>query len=112
MPPSPSLDRARGAANGHRVLESLYERPIISVVEAQAMLGVTYQAANVTVSRLEEAGILREITGQARHRRYRYEPYVALFQDDTETTVTSHTPGAGKEPRAGSGASTPHAGDN
>jgi Fic family protein len=73
----------RAAGNGHRVLESLYERPIIAVADVQALLGVTYPAANNLVARLEQAGILVEITGQARHRRFRYEPYVELFREGT-----------------------------
>jgi hypothetical protein len=32
--------------------------------------------------RLATLGILHEITGHARHRRFRYEPYVRLFDDD------------------------------
>jgi hypothetical protein len=31
---------------------------------------------------MTELGILREITGHARNRRFRYEPYVRLFTDD------------------------------
>ncbi len=34
----------RAAGNGHRVLEELYERPIISVKDAQARIGTTYPA--------------------------------------------------------------------
>ncbi|MEZ4379525.1 MAG: Fic family protein [Gemmatimonadales bacterium] len=71
----------RAAGSGHRVLESLYERPIISVHDVEALLGVTYPAANNLVSRCERAGILVEITGNRRNRRFRYEPYVALFRE-------------------------------
>ncbi len=72
----------RAAAGGHRVLEHLYDRPIVSVREVQAITGTTYAAANQLVHRLVELGILREITGFSRNRRFRYEPYVALFADD------------------------------
>jgi Fic family protein len=74
----------RAAGNGHRVLESLYTRPIIAVHDVRQLTGTTYVAANTLVSRLVELGILNEITGQARHRRFRYDPYVALFSDATE----------------------------
>ena len=74
----------RGAASGHRVLESLFDRPIISVHEAQALTGTGYAAANEMVARLTGLGILQEITGNARNRRFRYEPYVRLFTDDVE----------------------------
>lgn len=73
----------RGAANGHRVLESLFDRPIVSVNDVRAMTKTTYPAANTLVARLEKLGILSEITGRARHRRFRYEPYVRLFSEGT-----------------------------
>ena len=71
----------RVAGNGLKVLERLFQRPIISVKEVQEMIGTTYPAANDLVSRLEALGILREITGWARNRRYRYDRYVQLFTD-------------------------------
>lgn len=71
----------RGAGNGHKVLESLFDRPIVSVNQVQALTGTTYPAANVLVSRLAALGILAEITGNARNRRFRYDPYVRLFAE-------------------------------
>lgn len=73
----------RAAANGHRVLERLYEQPILSVKDVQALLGTTFAGANQIVQRLETLGVLNEITGQARHRRFRYEAYVRLFAEGT-----------------------------
>lgn len=77
-----TAELGRAAGNGHRVLESLYRRPIVSVTEVQTLLGTTYAGANQIVARLERLGVLREITGHARHRRFRYEAYVRLFTDD------------------------------
>lgn len=71
----------RGAGNGHRVLESLFERPIISVADAQAQLGLTFAGANNVIASLARIGILHEITGQARYRRFRYDAYVQLFSE-------------------------------
>jgi len=71
----------RAAGNGHRILEHLYEHPIVSSNQVQALLGTTFAGANQIVHRLVATGILQEITGQARHRRFRYEPYVRLFDD-------------------------------
>lgn len=71
----------RAAGNGHRVLQHLYVRPILSAKEVQDLLGTTFAGANQIVKRLAELGILVEITGHARHRRFRYEPYVRLFDD-------------------------------
>jgi len=74
----------RAVGNGHRALESLFDRPIVSVKAVQEITGTTYAAANTLVARLEQIGILTEITGFQRNRRYRYEPYVRLFQDEPD----------------------------
>jgi len=69
----------RAAANGHKVLEVLFERPIVAVGEVQERTGTTYAAANNLVARMANLGILVEITGNARNRRFSYDPYVKLF---------------------------------
>ncbi len=71
----------RAAGNGHKVLESLFDRPIITVHDVLRLTGTTYAAANVLVSRLAEIGVLHEMTGYTRNRRFRYDPYVVLFTD-------------------------------
>lgn len=72
----------RAAGNGHRVLERLFDRPIVTVAEVQQVTGTTYVAANTLVRRLVELDIIAEMTGFARNRRFRYEPYVRLFTDE------------------------------
>ena len=74
----------RAAGNGLKVLEHLYEHPIVTVKQVQEIIGTTYAAANALVSRFVDLGILEEITGYAHNRRFRYEPYIALFRDDEE----------------------------
>lgn len=72
----------RASGNGHRILEELFDRPIVSVVQVQEITGTTYAAANRLVSRLGKLGILVEMTGNTRNRRFRYEPYVQLFTSE------------------------------
>ena len=71
----------RAAGNGHRVLDRLYEHPIVSVSNVQEIIGQTYPAANDLVSRLVDANILQEFTGQTRNRAFRYHRYIDLFSD-------------------------------
>jgi Fic family protein len=71
----------RAAGNGHRVLESLFDRPIVTVNDVQQMTGTSYAAANGLVSRLVKLDVLSEMTGYTRNRRFRYAPYIALFND-------------------------------
>lgn len=77
-----AVQMGRAAGNGHRILEYLYQRPIVSVNEVKDLIGTTYAAANTLVDRMARAGILVEITGQARNRLFQYAPYVRLFQDE------------------------------
>lgn len=67
------------AGNGLKVLEHLFSQPIISVKRIMDLTGVTFAAANQLMHRFEDAGVLVEITGQARNRRYQYNDYVNLF---------------------------------
>ena len=70
------------APSGLRVLESMYERPIISAGEVKTITGTSFAAANNLVAKLVELELLREITGNTRNRRFRYEPYVRLFEEN------------------------------
>ncbi|MHB8175985.1 MAG: Fic family protein [Thermoleophilia bacterium] len=74
----------RAAANGHKVLETLYLRPIVTVNDVKAITETSYAAANQLTHRLVRLGILVEMTGNVRNRRFRFEPYVRLFQDGGE----------------------------
>jgi Fic family protein len=65
---------APGAANGHKVLERLFDRPILSVNDVREITGITFAAANNIVSRLVDLGILSQMTGNARNRRFSYSP--------------------------------------
>ena len=70
----------RAAGNGLRVLEDLYERPVVSVNSVRRLIGTTYTAANLLVSRLVDIGILSETTGRVRNRVFAYRSYIDLFQ--------------------------------
>ena len=71
----------RAAANGQRVMDRLFDNPIITVATVREWLGLTSTGANQIVSRLENIGLLREITGYARNRRFCFEPYLKLFEE-------------------------------
>ena len=71
----------RAAANGQRVMDRLFDHPIVTVATVREWLGLTPAGANQIVARLETIGLLREITGYARNRRFRFEPYLQLFEE-------------------------------
>jgi len=76
-----ALEQASQQCHGHGVLEHLYQRPIVSVADIQALLGTSYPAASNVVNRLASLGILREIIGYRRNRLFRYESYIQLFSE-------------------------------
>jgi Fic family protein len=74
----------RAAGNGHRVLEHLYQHPIVAVTEVRDLVQTSYPAANNLVAQFATHGVLHEMTGQKRHRRFVYRDYVNLFYDAQE----------------------------
>jgi len=76
----------RAAANGQRVMNRLFDHPIVTVATVREWLGITPAGANQIVARLEGIGLLREITGYARNRRFRFDPYLRLFEETGEAT--------------------------
>ena len=81
----------RVAGSGHRVLESLFDRPIISVDSVVALTGTSFAAANTLVARLVDAGIVAEMTGYARNRRFRFDSYIALFNEAPHSSSMQQT---------------------
>lgn len=90
----------RRAGSGHRLLEHLFRRPVISVGDAAEVLGSSFPPANSLVGRFAKLGLLTELTGQRRNRFFRYQPYVELLQRDRAP------PAAREEPRSVSQATT------
>jgi len=60
----------RAAARLLQAVDLLFARPVMTVRDVEKMLEVNFSTAQRYVNRLEEVGLLREITGQARNRVY------------------------------------------
>jgi Fic family protein len=77
-----SLGRAAG--NGYRIMEKLFHQPVVTVATVRDWLDCTQAGANKLVGRLVQLGLLREVTGYARNRRFRFDPYLRLFEEPLE----------------------------
>ena len=66
------------------ILEKLYYTPYISVNDVARDFSISYQAASTLVSQLEVIGILREITGRKRDKRYIYSDYLHILEEGTK----------------------------
>ncbi|MEO0080167.1 MAG: Fic family protein [candidate division WOR-3 bacterium] len=71
----------RGAGRALTLLEQLFYAPIVTVGRAAEITKLTYAGAAAVVEQLERLGLLREITGQKKNRRFSYAPYLALFEE-------------------------------
>jgi Fic family protein len=72
----------RGAASALRVHELAGRRIVLTAASTAGQLGLSVPTVNAAIARLEEAGMLREVTGRRRGRLFVYEDYLALLQDE------------------------------
>lgn len=70
---------ASKAHDARKVIENLYERPVIEVTRVESIIGKSNVSAYKLIADLEKAGILREITGGQRGRMYVFKDYLDLF---------------------------------
>ncbi len=73
--------------NGLHLLDFLFRRPLVTVRMVEEELNSSYVTANKLVTQFEELGLLNETTGFQRNRRYRYEPYLRLFESYMPVSV-------------------------
>lgn len=72
------------AAVAAKLMQHLYQRPLVDAETVAEVTGITRPTAYSLIKDLEQLGILREITGGLRDRRYLFDRYLALFQPPRE----------------------------
>jgi Fic family protein len=77
-------EQGKISATALRVHDLLQQRPIISITAACKALELTHPAVNKSLRKLEQIGIVREITGRKRNRLYLYEAYMAILSQGLE----------------------------
>lgn len=66
------------------ILEKLFYTPYVSVNDIARDFSISYQAASTLISQLEKVGILKEITGRKRDKRYIYADYLQILEEGTK----------------------------
>ncbi len=64
-----------------RLFDYLFEQPMFNVRMVEKHLDCSFAKANQLVVQLESKGLLKETTGWQRNRRYKFGPYLALFEE-------------------------------
>lgn len=75
------LHAAGAGTNAQRLLDLLFEKPLLNIKFVQASLTISYTPASRLIAQFQDLGIIEEITGQRRNRRFRYTPYLSLFEE-------------------------------
>jgi Fic family protein len=68
--------------NGMRLLDLLYTHPLVHVNLVKDKLDIAYVTASKLIDRLQELGVVVEITGRKRDRVFSFDPYLDLFREE------------------------------
>lgn len=85
------LQAAGGAGSDLVLLDAMYSQPLVNSKWVASRLSVSAKTAINLLDRLEAAGVLREVTGKARNRVYRYDDYMKLFDEPADTATPDET---------------------
>jgi Fic family protein len=67
-------------ANAQKAMQHLYRHPVADAARIGKAAGISPASAYKLIADLERLGLLREITGGKRGKRYAFEPYLKLFR--------------------------------
>jgi Fic family protein len=74
----------RPAGSALRVHQALVEKPVLTIPQAAEAAHLTFPAVTQALKRLEQAGIVRELTGRHRNRVFAYRQYVEILGEGTK----------------------------
>lgn len=76
-----TFQKVQGAARLLTVVDLLFATPLLTIKQVANALNVKFPPAQRYLTRLEEAGLVREITGRARNRVYRADAIFAAIDE-------------------------------
>jgi Fic family protein len=79
----------RAAATALRVHDFAVRYVVLRATRVAVSLGLTEPPVYGAIARLEEAGILREVTGRRRGKLYAYDEYLGLLNEGTTDPATA-----------------------
>lgn len=74
----------RTKANAFRLLDILFEHPIITVNKTAELLNISYPTASALINKFCELGILTVNPAVQRNKKYRYQAYILILEAGTE----------------------------
>ena len=74
----------QAAGNVSRVHSYLQKKPVLAIPRASTEIGISQPTVTAALKRLEEIGVVNEITGKARDRIYIYKEYLDILGEGTQ----------------------------
>ena len=76
----------RSAASALRIHQLLKTTPLIGIPRAASQIGISEPTVSASIQRLEQIGILREVTGKKYRRVFAYDEYLRILSPDGPLT--------------------------
>jgi Fic family protein len=73
------LEFGKKSHNAAKILELLYQKPIVSISDILDNIDISKPTANSLVKEFEEKGILIEITGYQRNKLFAFDKYLKIY---------------------------------
>lgn len=73
------LNAPKSGSAAYRLFELLPMMPRFTVERVRKALGTTFPTANAAIKTLEDIGVITEVTGQKKNRRFSYHAYIELL---------------------------------
>ena len=67
------------SANALKLIDSMYQNPFIDITKTASIIGQSFPTAKTLIENLVEKGILSEITGGRRGKKYVMSKYINIF---------------------------------
>jgi Fic family protein len=102
-------EHARGVAAGRggrksgnllRAIDSLFKQPLVTANSLAKEIDVSFVTANGIALTLAELDLVVEETGYKRNRRFRFAPYLALFEEAAEASESAPSQRSRARPRS------------
>lgn len=77
------LTQARASTLLLRLVDNLFDSPLLTIPLAQKMLGVTYHSAQLNVGKLVKSGILRQVGGASYSKMFLAEEVLRAIEEET-----------------------------
>ncbi len=74
----------KSAGSASIVHNALQQKPLASIAELADMTKLSVPTVTSVLSHLQDAGIVKEVTGYKRGRLFRYDQYLAILDEGTE----------------------------